>query len=224
MLKNHKEARLKVFKTSKEAEHFSHNGSEASTSSLLSTSSEPSLQSPTIPADKSPFRGPKSQDLVSFRKAIEQAKYDLVRETVWKNPRYLVGSGDTPTLLKESFRYNALHCAALAKNGKMCELLLQTIGNPSFIELLHGKQDMSICEEVSSILLDLYLNMPEKGRNETPLHLAVKFGAVDVVEVLTSYPQCLAKPNSDGLYPKDVCHCITLLILIKIIDFNIFFR
>lgn len=203
MLKNHKEARLKVFKTCKDAEYFSHHGLEASAAANISTS-DPTIQSPAIPNDKSPFRGPKVQDLVSFRKAIEQGKYDLVRETIWKNPRYLVGSGDTPTLLKESFRYNALHCAALAKNGKMCEILLQTIGDPSFIELLHGKQDLSICEEVSSILLDLYLNMPEKGRNETPLHLAVKFGAVDVVEVLTSYPQCLAKPNSDGLCPKDV--------------------
>lgn len=53
--------------------------------------------------EKSLYRGPKSQDLVTFRKLIEQNKVDAVLETVWKNPRYLIGSGDTPTILKVFF-------------------------------------------------------------------------------------------------------------------------
>lgn len=154
--------------------------------------------------DKPAYRGPKCQELVLFRKLIEQSKYDLVRECAWKNPRYLIGSGDTPSLLKESCRYNALHVAALAKNAQMCELLLDIIGDPRYIQLLYGKKNAHYALETSGILLDLYLNMPERGRNETPLHLAAKFGALEVVEVLTSYAQCSSRPNSEGKLPIDV--------------------
>lgn len=163
---------------------------------------------PTVGVERgekvSSFRGPTSQELVKFRKSIEQGNFESVHDTVWANPRYLVGSGDTPSILKESFRYNALHVAALAKNAKICKLILETISDPKFVQLLHGKDDKRTAEDVSLILLDLYLNMPEKGRSETPLHLAAKYGAVDVVEVLTSYKECQMTPNSDRLFPKDV--------------------
>lgn len=95
-----------------------------------------------------------------------------------------------------------MHVAALSKNGKMCDAILRAVGNPHFVKLLHGRFSDN-CKDVSNIQLDLYLNMPEKGRNETPLHLASKFGALDVIEVLTSYPECKDSPNADGLYAKD---------------------
>lgn len=152
----------------------------------------------------SSFRGPTSQELVKFRKMIEQADIESARNLIWSNPRYLASSGDTPTILKESFRYNALHVCAISKNAKMAKLILETVSNPDFIKLLHGKDDDRTAKEVSEILLDLYLNTPEKGRSETPLHLASKFGAVDVVEVLKSYQNCESTKNSEGLMPKDV--------------------
>lgn len=86
----------------------------------------------------------------------------------------------------------------------MCEKLLDIISNADFIQLVYGKKNAKYCQDTSCILQDLYLNMPERGRNETPLHLAVKFGAVDVVEVLTSYPQCNQTQNTDGFLPIDV--------------------
>lgn len=97
-----------------------------------------------------------------------------------------------------------MHVAAISKNAEICELVLKIVADPKFIQLLYGKKNADNCQETSNILLDLYLNMPEKGRNETPLHFATKFGSVEVIEVLTSYPQCGVTTNIDGLYPKNV--------------------
>ncbi|XP_029711644.2 ankyrin repeat and LEM domain-containing protein 2 homolog isoform X2 [Aedes albopictus] len=163
----------------------------------------PTSSTAKLKLEKTPFKAPKSQELVAFRKNIEKNELDMVRNIVQLNPRYLVSSGDMPTILKEGPRYNALHVAAIEGSTDMCKLILQTIENPGFIEFLHGQRNPST-DEVSAILLDLYLNMPDKCRSETPLHFAAKFGSVGVVEVLISYPQCKMTKNSDGHLPKDI--------------------
>lgn len=163
-----------------------------------------SLASPVASEKTTSFRGPTSQELVKFRKMIEQNDKESANNLIRSNPRYLVSSGDTPTILKESFRYNAMHVAAISKNAEMATLVLEVVSEPEFVKQLHGKDDDRTAEHVSKILLDLYLNTPEKGRGETPLHLAAKYGAVSVVEVLTSYPECQSNRNVDGLLPKDV--------------------
>lgn len=73
-------------------------------------------------------------------------------------------------------------------------------------------------QERASILLDLYLNTPDKAINETPLHFAVKFGAKDVVDLLVSYPQCNKnRTNKFGGQPKDVFPIFLLFIFIYIL-------
>ncbi|XP_072376175.1 ankyrin repeat and LEM domain-containing protein 2 homolog [Diabrotica undecimpunctata] len=72
----------------------------------------------------------------------------------------------------------------------MTELILTTIANPEFIKLLYDDDNQQNAEDRAAVLLDLYLNTPNKGLNETPLHFASKHGALDVVEILVSYPQC----------------------------------
>lgn len=107
---------------------------------------------------------------------------------------------------QEGSRYNALHVAAKARNAEICSLILQTVGNVAFIQLLYGgDDDAASCEDRARILVDLYLNTPDKALNETPLHFAVKFGAPSVVDILVSYPQCdKHAKNKFGQAPRDV--------------------
>lgn len=171
---------------------------------LIFVLAPPPNQPPMRSLEKSNFPAPKSQDLVKFRKEIEQNNVQKVYEMICLNPRYLVSSGDTPSILKEGPRYNALHVAAMNKHAKMAKLILQTVEQTHFIELLHGFKDDPNVEEMSQFLLESYLNTPDKSRNETPLHFASKIGAVDVIEVLISYPLCKMKPNFEGNLPRDV--------------------
>lgn len=169
----------------------------------MSTAPPPN-QPPIRSLERSNFPALKSQDLVAFRKEIEQNHVQKVYEMINMNPRYLVSSGDTPSILKEGPRYNALHVAAMNKRAKMAKLILQTVEQCEFIEHLHGIKNDPMVYEMSQFLLESYLNTPDKSRNDTPLHFAAKLGAIDVIEVLISYPQCKKKPNSEGKYPEDV--------------------
>ena len=51
----------------------------------------------------------------------------------------------------------------------------------------------------------MYLNTPLKGSNDTPLHIAAKYGSLDVVALLVQFSSCDTKRlNKDGLPPADV--------------------
>ncbi|XP_059046696.1 ankyrin repeat and LEM domain-containing protein 2 [Achroia grisella] len=153
-----------------------------------------------------PFKAPSPQDMVALRKAIEAGLATTVRDRVWENPRFLVSSGNTPAIMQEGSRYNALHVAAKSMNAEICNLILTTVGNPTFVQSLYGTDaEPQSCKEFASILVDRYLNTPDKAMNETPLHFAAKFGAEEAVDVLTSFPQCnRTAVNKYGEQPKDV--------------------
>lgn len=99
-----------------------------------------------------------------------------------------------------------MHIAAKCNKPEMCELILKTVGNPTFIQLYYyGDDEYKGYPDPAQIMLDLYLNTPDKGLNETPLHFAAKFGYKDVVRILVSYPQCdKTLPNKYKQLPIDV--------------------
>lgn len=100
--KKNKKSRFKAFNLQTEAIEFSLYGSEYPNNNT--TDNGPLVQKPvemsSVGEKASPFKGPKPQELIELRKAIEAGNYKLVKELIWQNPRYLVSSGDTPAILQ----------------------------------------------------------------------------------------------------------------------------
>uniref|UniRef100_A0A1A9WMS3 ANKLE2 third alpha/beta domain-containing protein n=1 Tax=Glossina brevipalpis TaxID=37001 RepID=A0A1A9WMS3_9MUSC len=198
-LKKHKDGRLKAFHSEDEAMKYAQTGEE-----IVRNKCDDG-KAVTIIHKKSAFPFPTKLKLTRFRKIIESGDCKRVKHMIWDNPRYLVSSGDTPRTLKEEYRYNAMHICAMPNQHKIAELILKTVSDPNFAILLIGKtDDQKMCGEFCRNLLDYYLNIPESGRSETPLHLAAKNGYVKMVEVLTSYSVCKLAKNNKNLLPSQI--------------------
>lgn len=101
--KKNKKSRFKAFQFYHEAAEFSLNGSEYPNNNTTVNGSlvqKPTVENPCVGEKASPFKGPKPQELVELRKNIEAGNYKFVKEIIWQNPRYLVSSGDTPSILQ----------------------------------------------------------------------------------------------------------------------------
>lgn len=158
-VKKYRGARFKAFASREEAAMFSLQPAAAS-----SETSETSEASVVVSGERSSsYRTPKSQDLVQLRKAIEAGDAVTFRQTVWSNPRYLIGVGDTPAILQEGSRYNALHVACIKKQPALAQLLLDTLHDQRFMELLYPDDSPEVRSRRTAFVLDLYLNTPDKA-------------------------------------------------------------
>uniref|UniRef100_A0A8C1GM30 Ankyrin repeat and LEM domain-containing protein 2 n=1 Tax=Cyprinus carpio TaxID=7962 RepID=A0A8C1GM30_CYPCA len=135
------------------------------------------------------FKSPRTQDLTAkLRKAVEKGDEMAFTELVWSNPRYLIGSGDNPTVVQEGCRYNVMHVAAKENQAGIVQILLDTLENPDFMRLMYPDDLESMLQKRIRYIVDLYLNTPDKAGFETPLHFACKFGCPEVVNILCSHP------------------------------------
>lgn len=71
---------------------------------LLMTDAMYSSESETINRERAnSYKTPRTQDLTAkLRKAVEKGEEDLFSDLTWSNPRYLIGSGDNPTIVQVS--------------------------------------------------------------------------------------------------------------------------
>ncbi|KFV94106.1 Ankyrin repeat and LEM domain-containing protein 2, partial [Eurypyga helias] len=143
------------------------------------------------------YKSPRTQDLTAkLRKAVEKGDTATFSELTWSNPRYLIGSGDNPTVVQEGCRYNVMHVAAKENQPAICQLLLDTLENPEFMRLMYPDDNETMLKKRIQYIVDLYLNTPDKMGFDTPLHFACKFGNLDVVNVLTSHPAIVKNPRN----------------------------
>uniref|UniRef100_A0A8C3WK21 Ankyrin repeat and LEM domain-containing protein 2 n=1 Tax=Catagonus wagneri TaxID=51154 RepID=A0A8C3WK21_9CETA len=152
------------------------------------------------------YKNPRTQDLTAkLRRAVEKGEEDTFSDLIWSNPRYLIGSGDNPTIVQEGCRYNVLHVAAKENQAALCQLTLETLENPEFMRLMYPDDEPHMLEKRICYVLDLYLNTPDRVGYDTPLHFACKFGNADVVNVLSSHPLIVKNPrNKYNKTPEDV--------------------
>ncbi|XP_042297384.1 ankyrin repeat and LEM domain-containing protein 2 isoform X2 [Sceloporus undulatus] len=152
------------------------------------------------------YKSPRTQDLTAkLRKTVERGDETAFLELIWSNPRYLIGSGDNPTIVQEGCRYNVMHVAAKENQPAICRLLLNTLENPEFMRLMYPDDDRIMLQKRIRYIVDLYLNTPDKMGFDTPLHFACKFGNSDVVSVLASHPNAVKNlPNKYGHTPAEV--------------------
>ncbi|XP_026981013.1 ankyrin repeat and LEM domain-containing protein 2 isoform X3 [Sagmatias obliquidens] len=152
------------------------------------------------------YKSPRTQDLTAkLRKAVEKGEEDTFSDLIWSNPRYLIGSGDNPTIVQEGCRYNVMHVAAKENQAALCQLTLETLENPEFMRLMYPDDEPHMLEKRICYVVDLYLNTPDRVGYDTPLHFACKFGNADVVNVLSSHPLIVKNPrNKYDKTPEDV--------------------
>ncbi|XP_072271800.1 ankyrin repeat and LEM domain-containing protein 2 isoform X2 [Pyxicephalus adspersus] len=152
------------------------------------------------------FKSPRTQDLTAkLRKTVERGDLTTFSELIWSNPRYLIGSGDNPTVVQEGCRYNVMHVAAKENQPGVAQLLLNTLENPEFMRLMYPDDNDGMLQKRIRYIVDLYLNTPDKMAFDTPLHFACKFGNADVVNVLCSHPDIMKNPrNKYDQTPEEV--------------------
>ncbi|KAI4878361.1 hypothetical protein NFI96_014003 [Prochilodus magdalenae] len=211
-----KGARFKAFSSREEAENFakgicdgglSPNKPSAEKSHTTSPAGEKAMNLDLANMEKpNEFRSPRTQDLTAkLRRAVEKGDEEGFRELVWSNPRYLIGSGDNPTIVQEGCRYNVLHVAAKENQPGMARLILEILENPEFMQLMYPDDQEDMLWQRIDYIVDLYLNTPDKASNETPLHFACKFGCPEVVNVLCSHPAIVKNcRNKYGQKPSTV--------------------
>lgn len=103
-----------------------------------------------------------------------------------------------------------MHVAARYNQPEIVNFIMKCVTSADFIKSLYGTEQSYLSR--SEIITDLYLNTPDKAANDTPLHIASKFGHVDVVKELVSYNKCiLTCLNKYGQTAKDVNNNINKL-------------
>ena len=124
----------------------------------------------------------------------------------------LQGDAD-PNLPGDSVQTYPLHAAVEIKNKKILELLLAAQADPDLPNADGDTPVHSAVREKSALGVTMLKALVEAGGcadipngidGDTPLHLAAKFGSLEMVQILLEADGDPTFPNNDGLTPIDV--------------------
>ena len=125
----------------------------------------------------------------------------------------LLQGGADPNLPGDSVQTYPLHAAVEIKNEKILELLLAAQADPDLPNADGDTPVHSAVREKSALGVTMLKAMVEAGGcadipngidGDTPLHLAAKFGSLEMVQILLEADGDPTFPNNDGLTPIDV--------------------
>ncbi|UJR35490.1 hypothetical protein I4U23_028244 [Adineta vaga] len=199
-------SRVKIFANRDDAENFIQQTRNNSTNNIdLNMSIEQTSKPVTNDVEKLPYSDVPTSELTKLYNLAEKGDENEFERLIWTNPRYLISSGDSPTIVKISVRYNSMHVAALSGQSGIIRLLIKTIKNVHFIRRLYVNDTEEQTQQRIQFILDMYVNTPDKMQNETPLHLASKFGHYDAVSALLDEPSCSRDAiNKAGSIARDI--------------------
>ncbi|KAK0398514.1 hypothetical protein QR680_002628 [Steinernema hermaphroditum] len=191
-------ARFKRFINQEEADEYARNGIANKASAAINDNKEKVASEPTVP-----YPAPSRPQLNEVKRAIEKLDNKQFEKLSEENPRVLINTqADTPTIIAEGCRYNALHLAARSGNLFVTEYVLHLVQDHDKLAKIYGTPDVGFR---SAVLLENFLTTPDKGENSTPLHFASKFGEDKIVALLASFPMCnLNSRNKYAMSPADV--------------------
>ncbi|EDV19796.1 uncharacterized protein TRIADDRAFT_61691 [Trichoplax adhaerens] len=198
-LKGHKTARFRTFKSKNDAECYSLSTSQYVVNSSLNGSSldtEPPQQ----------YHGPSRTIISHLQRAARCGLLEQYSDLVEQNPRCLLTAVETPVILQEGLRYNAMHFGSHYNQPEICQYVIDKCKDLQFWKKLYPNDDSEqLRQNCINIALDRYLNTPDKMLAETPLHFACKFGFTEVVKNLLHEPATLRNcKNKHGKLPFDL--------------------
>jgi len=195
LAKSVKGSRFKFFQSREKAEEFI-NAEETEDLSSKPSSSE---------GEPCPFPSLMAQQLKAIKEAIMARDETKFHALVDSNPRYLVTTYDTPAIVHSGTRANALITAVTSQSLKMVTMVLNKIQDPTLFAKMYPSETEEARAKRMEHLLDLFLNMPNRGHYDTPLHTAAKFGHLDIVRLLVGFSSCNTRAlNKAGSTPAEV--------------------
>lgn len=181
---------------------------ESNQSDNLSSPNSNQSPSSSVPTEESIlFPSLDIRDLNVFKQSIVNKQLDTFKRNVFTNPRYLISNYfDSPTIIMQGPRYNAVHLAIRFKAPEILDFILDTINTVSFVQKMNPNLDSESLIDKRDHILDLYLNSPDKVNFDTPLHMACKICNLDCISILADYIPVLdtEKLNKQNLLPHEL--------------------